>query len=271
MDATHNLELRARLQELKELGAVGVKAEFEAEGARAAEIRWLAMLALEAKLDLGIKIGGCEAVTDLRTASEMGARYVIAPMVETAYALSKYLQAIETFVHPGDRSHVQFLINIETAAACAAFPAMLAEAFSDDITSLSGIVIGRVDLVGSLGIPRSEVNSEVIYELIAPVVAATPSVLDVVIGGGVSPDTLPFLARFAPGTIDRCETRKIIFGAAFLQSDLLQQTKALRLAVDFELAWLTAKRTYYQRMADEDLNRLKFLQARNTPSIVPAP
>jgi len=68
----------------------GIKAEFETEGVRSDEMHRLVELTRKSGLNLAIKIGGCEAVSDLYKTKLLGAEYIMAPMVETAYSLKKY-------------------------------------------------------------------------------------------------------------------------------------------------------------------------------------
>lgn len=244
------LELRARYH------AVLVKAEFEDEGSRLDEVLRLKEIAARAGLGLAIKIGGCSAVKELHEARALAARQVIAPMVESPYALAKFVAAVGR-VYPADElGEVAFLINVETITACRNFEQMLAR---PELSELTGIVIGRTDLAGSLGLERAAVDSPPILELALAVAAAAKARgLQVTVGGSVSANSLPFFGAFPHGHLDRIETRKVVFADPLPPGD---PALALRLAAEFELLWLRNKRAHYGALPQEDDRRLLRLEA----------
>lgn len=240
----------------KNHNVVGVKAEFEAEGTRIEEAMRLKDVTSLASLDLNIKIGGCEAIKDMFDAINLGTRRIIGPMIETPYALEKYLNASQ-IVFKNILDSVELLINIETFTAVKNFSEMLKV---PSIRLLNGVVIGRVDMCGSLGLDRSHVNSQEILEIALEVsFKAKQHGLTVVIGGGVSFDSLSFFNAFPIGGIDRFETRKVIFSCP----NALNNTKeAFIKAVEFELLWLQNKSNHYMAISNEDKKRIEMMKKR---------
>ena len=103
------------LNDLKENHhVIGIKAEFEAEGTRLEEALRLKEVVTKAGLDLTIKIGGCEALKDMYDSRIIGVNTIVAPMIETPYAMKKYIQATKLAFPEEEREEIDFLINIET-------------------------------------------------------------------------------------------------------------------------------------------------------------
>lgn len=243
----------------EEFGVLATKAEFEAEGTRTDELLRLLEIANKADVGIALKIGGCEAIRDMLEAKQFGVRYIIAPMVETSYALSKYIAAKDKVYSVEEQSDVSFLFNLETITAFQNLEEMLALASAKP--GCDGVVFGRVDFSGSIGAGRQGIESE---QVTAAVESAAQSSkrhgLEFVVGGAVSIDALDNLRRFKAVHLDRFETRKVVFSGSALESAYLE--KALRQAVHFELLWLLNKREYYGLMHREDQTRIEMLESR---------
>lgn len=242
----------------EEFGVVAVKAEFEAEGTRPDELLRLLELAWRADLDVALKIGGCEAVSDLLAARLYGASYIIAPMIETPYALSKFVDA-RAKTWGEDAARATFLYNLETVTTLANLDAMLPMARA----SLDGIVFGRVDFTQSAGQTRAEINGpDITGAVLRTAHACLEHDLQLVVGGGVSVEAQDALRAFRDIRLDRFETRKVVFDGAIAHSP--RYGDAIANAVAFELAWLENKRAYYTAIAEEDAPRIAMMQQRGT-------
>lgn len=255
-----NTQEQAMLDMLKKgrdhFGVLAVKAEFEAEGTRPDELLRLLELAHRADLGVALKIGGCEAVSDLLAARLYGANYLIAPMVETPYALSKYVDARRK-AWGTDAASARFLFNIETATGLDHLDGMVPIARSE----LDGIVFGRVDFTMSMGLTRTQINSHRITDCVLRVAqACRENDLELVVGGGVSVDARDHLRAIRAVRLDRFETRKVIFDGAVVESDHFEA--GIANAVAFELAWLEQKRAYYREIAEEDSQRIAMMRDR---------
>lgn len=237
-------------------GVVAVKAEFEAEGTRPDEFHRLLELTQRADLKVALKIGGCEAISDLFASKVYGVDYIIAPMVETPYALSKFIEA-KNKTHGSGKEQTEFLFNLETQTAFENLDAMIATAKGN----VDGVVFGRVDFTLSRGLPRNAVNDRAISDAVLQVAQVCRNAdLELVVGGSVSSDAVAALREFRAVRLDRFETRKVIFDGEAANSDKL--SIGIENAVEFELLWLKNKRDYYQSIADEDVQRIEMIEGR---------
>jgi hypothetical protein len=240
-------------------GWVAVKAEFEAEGTRLDELLRLIEIARKADLKVALKIGGCEALMDLYTAKQVGADFVIAPMIESSYALSKFIAAVSKAYSEFEVGDTDFLWNIETGLAFKNLDSMVQVATQSRV--LKGIVFGRNDYCGSIGQDSSFVNHESITaDGVKMAQKCRESDLDLVVGGGVSIDSIPALNELDRFRLTRFETRKVIFSSEALKIEKLEE--GMILALKFELMWLTNKRDYYSAIYNEDQKRFEALTTR---------
>jgi 4-hydroxy-2-oxoheptanedioate aldolase len=242
-----------QLQDLRENHhVVGVKAEFEAEGTRMEEAMRLKDVVSSAGLGLTIKVGGGEALRDMYEARVIGVERVVGPMIESRYALHKFLGAAKLAFPAGERDDVQFAVNIETITSVENLDAML------ELPEIGEL--GRVDMTGSLGLPRDDVNSQQILDIARRVFKASKAKgLECAVGGGVAKEALPFMRELGD-LLDRYETRKVIFGCPAALDDNAEA--GILKAVGFELMWLKNKRDFYCSIYEEDRTRIEMLEAR---------
>ncbi len=244
----------------KNYGVIDLKAEFEAEGSRINELMRLKEVASNAGLSIALKIGGAEAITDIFEAQKIGISAIVAPMLESPYALSKYLQALEKYVPKETRKNIKFIAMIETVQGYKNVDEILAV---DKNNLLNFISVGRVDLSGSLGLERNEINSEKVYHIAEEIFTkAKKRGLNTVMGGGIAKEAIPFIKKLVTKKLlDRYETRKIIFHTD-PQATATKMEEGIIKANLFELFWLQNKKKYYTNIAFEDDSRIEMLMSR---------
>lgn len=249
-------QLATKLDELLSTGAVvAIKSELEAEGARIDELFKLSILLSSRQIPLAVKIGGCEAITDLRIAKDCNARIVIAPMIESVFALSKYKDSIEKLYTVDEAKEVNFSFNLETKTAYSIFDELSAFASG----KLQGVVFGRTDYARSMSLPNSEIDGEIVTAaLINSSKISLREKLEFTIGGTLTLRSLEALRKIKQIHLSRFETRKVVLDATHLDSPNVEKT--IEKALAFELAWLLAKRESTRNVTLEDQSRISKLE-----------
>ncbi len=236
-----------QLCELKEkYGATAVKISFETEDLNDFELLTALEIANKSGVELLVKLGGGEALVDIKAAKKLDASYILGPMIESDFVLGKYLAMCDKVI--GDES-VDYLINIETEDACKNIASIIDV---PNIDLLTGVVIGRTDLARSF--KTDSVEDDCILEACESVFKVLKkSGIKCLLGGGISPSTIPFLDKLGE-LIDGFETRKVVFSDCSKARENLKS--AIELALEFEVNWYVNKKEYYMSRAIEDDSKI---------------
>lgn len=236
-------------------GVVSVKAEFEAEGTRIDELLRLIELVRRADLKLTLKIGGCECIRDIIECKQIGVDYIVAPMVETPYALSKFIGAKDKIYSEEEQKDVGFYFNLETITGYNNLVQMLNIAKD----KIDGLVFGRHDFVNSIG--KNCVDTEDITEYGCKISSACKEFgLEYIVGGGMCVESVEHIRKIRSIHLTRYETRKIVFSEKAITYSNAKE--ALFDALNFELLWLKNKCDYHSSISREDFDRIYKLQSR---------
>ena len=185
---------------------VGLKTSFEDEGVKSTDLYYLIKIATKYGIETALKIGGCEAKSDLRLCKEMDIDNVVAPMVESGFATTKFISAVSE--RYSSNSNVNFYVNIETQNAVNNCKSII----SSGKDFLKGIVVGRSDLAKSLGLTKEETNSDEIFDLASKVFEEAKKYnLQTVMGGNVNINGRDFISKmYSSKLLDKIETRLVI-------------------------------------------------------------
>lgn len=231
---------------------ISIKISFEDEGLDFTDCLFMKSYCDKYNIKLYLKLGGAEAIRDIKDANKLGITKIIAPMIESDFALEKYVKAAESHYTVQDGG---LGLNIESITGYRNLKTMFDNKFSN---SLDSITIGRGDLAESLCLNRYDggVDSKQIYELCIDILnQAKAKGLSTYIGGSMSAKSEQFcLSLIENNLLDNFETRNVIFHRDTLKyytfSDLIKGAKEL------EYNFLIAKQKYYTQLANQDLKRI---------------
>jgi len=245
-------ELKNILFKLKELGCSGIKISYEDEGALLNEVISMRYLTSSTGINLSIKIGGCEAKRDIVDCLNVSCDSIVAPMVESSFALNKFANSLKQYNYTGEKG-----FNLETIQAYNNL-----EELSKEFYCIDFVTVGRVDFVGSIKKDRSYVNNENMYDMVVNIFnKAKEYNKKCYLGGGISIDSKEFINKLISlELLDKFETRYIIFDVKKINFE--QFEKLLYWANVFEVEWLKFISERYGKLFNKDIDRIKMIEDR---------
>jgi len=237
----------------KNYNVVGVKQSFEDEGVMYEDALLMRRITELAGLKLSIKIGGCEALTDIHNSTRIGVDGIVAPMIETEFALQKYIESVSHL------QNVKFYINIESKCGYEHLDRILS---SPSAKLLSGIVVGRSDLTKSYGYNKSNADSQEMFQVVGSILEKAKSYgMTTLMGGNLSTKSIGFVQNlYNRNLLDYIETRNVILKLNKPNTDNLQEV--VKSMIVFESDWLQYKAKFYSSAANEYINRAALLMNR---------
>jgi len=237
-------------------GAYALKASFEDEGITDSDLNDLILLSGNTGLQVYVKIGGCEANRDIEKCLRFGISGIVAPMVESPFAVSKFIASVKSKCKMLSVPEPKMFVNLETIDACNRAQEIL-EAHHKD---LNGIVVGRSDLSKSMGLEKKNVNDREVIDVVrSTMVVAKSFGLQTKMGGTVSNESVEIINKlFSEGLLDRFETRAVVFTISESEDILSSVTAALA----YEQMLLKRRHHFHNAKADFFNDRVESIEKR---------
>jgi len=195
-------ELLYELIENYDLKAVKLGTEYEEMSFE--EIEYIKAF-VSGAVPIYVKIGGVDARNDMNKLLKIGVNGIIAPMVESAYALKNFVTALEELTNRFP-FFIKKGINIETITAYNNFETIIGSSY---FKKLDQVTLARSDFSKSIGYSADD---EIVYSMLAEMASQLRNTNKVIIvGGTIHPEnSVEIVERIAP---DRIDTRMFVIGA----------------------------------------------------------
>jgi len=241
----------------EEFDLQGIKAEFETEGSSFRDLMRLRRITDKVNVPLYLKIGGVEALRDIKDSLELGVDGLIAPMVESRFGLKKFIDAVNS-IYKNKKVHRS--INIETENAVANLDSIFEECVK---SKLDNVTIGRTDLSSSYFNAQITPDSDFIFNLLVEFgnkIASTG--MTMTLGGSLRKQSIEQFNKRADRwheIIQYFETRKIILPT----KTMLENKNSITEAHRFEKIYILAKKEIADLFMESENTRLEELKRRS--------
>lgn len=245
-------EIKKILNDLKKYGCNAIKISFEDEGALLNEITSMRTLTASLDIELSIKVGGCEAKRDILDCIYLGCDSIVAPMIESSFAITKFIKSLETYNYKGKKG-----LNIETINAYDNF-----DSIKENLKDIDFVTFGRVDFISSLNKDRDFAETDQVYDYVHDIFTKTKEINKLCfLGGAISIKSKDFIEKLIKDNLlDKFETRYVIFDVKLI--DINNLDKLLYYANLFEVEWLKYISERYSQLAFKDAKRIKMIEER---------
>lgn len=234
-------------------GVIGIKQSFEDEGAQLDDVLTMRRVTELCDLSMYVKIGGCEAITDINNCVNMGIDNLIAPMVETEYSFKKFMTSVKNI------KDTNFYFLCETKTAYENLDAILD---LEEASNLSGIIVGRSDFTKSFKLDKSETDSDFIMKKVIDIFSrAKKRNLKTTMGGNISIGSSEYVrSMYRDGILDKIESRNVVVGLNDNNVQNFEETISAMLS--YEISWLEFKALNYEGISSSYMSRIKTLKER---------
>jgi|LakMenE01Jun11ns_1017448.scaffolds.fasta_scaffold9675644_2 4-hydroxy-2-oxoheptanedioate aldolase len=244
-------DLLDKLREISNLfGVIGIKQSFEDEGALLEDVISVRRITELCNLLSFVKVGGCEANTDIYNCLKIGINGIIAPMVETPFAVSKFMDCYD--------KKAQYFIVIESKTAYENIDDILSIAHS----KLTGIIVGRSDLSKSYNLNKNEADSDFILSITENIfVKAKKYNLLTTLGGNISVKSSKFIEKmYHLNLLNRFETRNVVIDLN--NNNINKIDLVIQEAMNFEILLLRNKLQNSSALIEDYKRRIDLLSSR---------
>jgi 4-hydroxy-2-oxoheptanedioate aldolase len=238
-----------------EYNVIGIKQSFEDEGAQLDDVLTMRRVTELCNLSMYVKIGGCEAITDINNCVNMGINNLIAPMVETEYAFKKFITSVKNI------KNTNFYFLCETKDAYKNLDKILD---SEEASYLSGVILGRSDFTKSFELDKNETDSEFIMEKVKDVFTRVKNKnpnLITTMGGNISINSSNNIkSLYEKGILDKIESRNVV--VQLNDKNIKNFNKTISAMLSYEISWLEFKAINYDGICNSYMNRISTLKKR---------